>query len=64
MARARRRSRSDNEKEKTKDTSPAVFSAAGLLAFSEEDAVVRLKPLHIMLITLGFIASVIVFNIV
>ena len=41
-----------------------MFTAAGLLAFSEEEAVVKIKPIHVLMFTIGFIAAVIVLNVV
>ncbi len=61
MARRRRSKGSDDEK--PRDTSPTVFTAAGLLAFSEEEAIVKLKPIHVLAITVGFILAVVVASI-
>lgn len=63
MARQRRR-QSKSSDEKPKDTSPTVFTAAGLLAFSEEDAIVKLKPMHVLGISIGFILAVVLLNLI
>ena len=60
----KQRKSSSKDEEKTKDTSPTVFTAAGLLAFSEEEALVKIKPIHVLLFTIGFIATVIVLNVI
>ncbi|ALL00598.1 hypothetical protein Pyrde_0548 [Pyrodictium delaneyi] len=64
MARNAKKSSKKEKEGKGKDTTPTVFTAAGLLAFSEEDALFRIKPLHVMMITIGFIAAVIVFSLI
>ena len=56
--------KNSKKEEKSKDTTPTVFTAAGLLAFSEEDAVFRIKPIHVMMITIGFIAAVVLFSLI
>ena len=63
MPRSKRRKASSKKEERSKDTSPTVFTAAGLLAFSEEEAVVKLKPIHVLALTIGFIAVVLAFAI-
>ena len=55
--------KSDKE-ERRREPESTFFTAAGLIAFSEEDALVKLKPIHIMVATLSFIAVVILFNII
>jgi preprotein translocase subunit Sec61beta len=47
------------EDEKPKDTSPTVFTAAGLLAFSEEEALIKIKPVHVISLTVAFILAVV-----
>lgn len=59
MARRQRGRKGKDEKEKARDTNPTVFTAAGLLAFSEEEAVVKIRPIHVMGITIAFILAVI-----
>ncbi|GEM_PF-4958292 len=54
---AKKKKRDD---EKTKDTSPTVFTAAGLLAFSEEDAIIKIKPVHVVTASVVFILAVLV----
>ena len=56
--------KSNKKEEKSKDTTPTVFTAAGLLAFSEEDALFRIKPMHVMIVTIGFIAAVVLFSLI
>ncbi|KSW11751.1 hypothetical protein CF15_02765 [Pyrodictium occultum] len=63
MARGSNKKKSSKE-EKSRDTSPTVFTAAGLLAFSEEEALVKLKPTHVVIITVGFIAAVVLLSII
>jgi len=64
MARQSKKRGSRKDEEKAKDTSPTVFTAAGLLAFSEEEALIKLKPMHVIMITLGFIAVVVLLNLI
>lgn len=64
MPRSKRRQKSSSKEEKAKDTSPTVFTAAGLLAFSEEEAVIKLKPIHVLALTIGLIAVVLFFSVV
>ncbi len=64
MPRSRRRQKSSSKEEKAKDTSPTVFTAAGLLAFSEEEAVIKLKPIHVLAMTIGLIAIVLFFSVI
>jgi len=61
-SKSRKTSRRSSRDEKSRDTSPTVFTAAGLLAFSEEDAIVKINPIHVLVLTLGMIAAVIVSN--
>ncbi len=60
---AKTRKTKQKKDEKTRDTSPTVFSAAGLIAFAEEDAVFNIKPIHVIIATTAFIATIIVFHI-
>ncbi len=62
MARTKRKSKSDDEG-KSKDTSPTVFTAAGLLAFSEEEALVKIKPVHVLMASIAFMLAVILTSI-
>jgi preprotein translocase subunit Sec61beta len=64
MPKSRRRTKSSGKEEKAKDTSPTVFTAAGLLAFSEEEAVIKLKPIHVLISTIALIAIVLTFSII
>lgn len=64
MPRSKRRQKSSSKEEKAKDTSPTVFTAAGLLAFSEEEAIIKLKPIHVLALTIGLIAVVLFFSVV
>ena len=65
MARARRRQQRKSERdERRRSESPTVFTAAGLLAFyEEEDALVRIKPIHVVIATVGFMAAVVVLTV-
>ncbi len=64
MPRSKRRQKSSSKEEKAKDTSPTVFTAAGLLAFSEEEALIKLEPIHVLALTIGLIAVVLFFSVV
>jgi len=64
LPRSKRRQKGTSKEEKTKDTSPTVFTAAGLLAFSEEEAIIKLKPIHVLALTIGLIAVVLFFSVV
>jgi len=64
MPRPRRKKQTREKEERRREPESTFFTAAGLIAFSEEDAVVKLKPMHIMMATIAFILAVIVFNIV
>lgn len=63
MPKPRRKSRQDKE-ERRREPESTFFTAAGLIAFSEEDALIKLKPMQIMILTLAFIIAVIFFNII
>ncbi|MET1129205.1 MAG: preprotein translocase subunit Sec61beta [Thermoproteota archaeon] len=52
------------EEDKEKDTSPTVFTAAGLLAFSEEEALFNIKPLHAVVVTVAFIFTVLILSLI
>lgn len=64
MAKARGRRQTREKEERKREPESTFFTAAGLIAFSEEDAVVKLKPIHIMMLTIAFILAVIAFNII
>jgi len=64
LPRSKRRQKSSSKEEKAKDTSPTVFTAAGLLAFSEEEALIKLEPIHVLALTIGLIAVVLFFSVV
>ncbi len=60
----RRTRKKTKDDEKPKDTSPTVFTAAGLLAFSEEEALVKIKPLHVIGATVAFILAVVLASLI
>jgi len=64
MAGKRKGRKSKEEKEKARDTNPTVFTAAGLLAFSEEEALIKIRPVHVIGITIAFILAVILATII
>ncbi len=48
-----------------KDKKPVTLTAAGLLSFYEDfDAIVTLKPIHIVLLALVFAVAVLVLHVV
>ncbi len=59
--RSGRKSREDEGK--GRGSEPTVFTAAGLLAFSEEDALFRVKPVHVLGFTIAFMLAVILLNV-
>ena len=61
---ARRWKKQGGEEEKEKSPEPTLFTAAGLLAFSEEEAVFKIKPIHVLAFTIGFMLAVIALNII
>ncbi len=49
--------RKEKKKSKPRNEPPAIFTAAGLLAFyQEEEAVVKLSPLAVIVVSVAFIA--------
>ncbi len=51
---------SSGERERRRSENPTVMTAAGLLAFyEEEEALFKIKPLHVILVTIGFMAVVV-----
>jgi len=52
------------DEEKPKDTTPTVFTAAGLLAFSEEEALIKIKPVHVITASIAFILAVVLASII
>ena len=67
MTRPKRRQQKRSEsgrEERRRSESPTVFTAAGLLAFyEEEDALVKIKPIHVVIATVGFMAAVVVLTV-
>jgi preprotein translocase subunit Sec61beta len=65
MPKPRKRKTANKEKDEGKrEPESTFFTAAGLIAFSEEDAIVKFRPMHIMMLTIAFILAVIIFNII
>ncbi len=63
--RQRRGSKTRSEKEKKRVDRPTVMTAAGLLAFyEEEEALIKIKPMHVMIIATVLTAAVILLNII
>ncbi len=60
------RGKSGESKERRGRTDrPTVMTAAGLLAFyEEEEAIIKIKPMHVMIIATALTAIVILLNIV
>ncbi len=51
---------STNRGDRPKTDRPTVMSAAGLLAFyEEEDALIKIRPIHVVIATVTFIAAVV-----
>lgn len=51
-------------KKKEKDKKPVTLTAAGLLSFYEDfDAIVTLKPIHIVLLAIAFAAAVLLLHV-
>jgi preprotein translocase subunit Sec61beta len=61
MSRRKRGSSQREGRDRRRAERPTVVSAAGLLAFyEEEEALVKIKPVHVLMATIGFIAVVVV----
>jgi len=58
------RKKKSKEDEKPKDNTPTVFTAAGLLAFSEEEALVKIKPVHVIGASIAFILAVVLASLI
>lgn len=56
----RRRKTSTEENESRRDTEPTVLTAAGLLAFSEEEeSYLQLSPTQVLMITITLILAIV-----
>ena len=58
--RAKRQRRSGRDEEGERAERPTVITAAGLLAFyEEEESLIKIRPIHVLVTTVSFIAIVV-----